>query len=353
MLARSYALIAALAGPRDGVVQLADLLAAGLDPQLATREARAGRWRLLAPGTYLTSPGPPTLRQACYAADLHAGSKGMLTGAAGCRLRRLRGTPDATATAESPWPVHVLLGHATRLVPTSGVRVIRTRGTAEGTPVPQGNGLLPLPVAGLERCVADAIRACRELQAARAVATGAVRDRRLDWDLLEAAARRPGPGSGHLRQVVRDVADGVRSPAEGDLHDALAPAVRRGALPSYLLNPDVYLDGVLLGSPDAWFVGLGLGHEQDSREWHGSEDQLDATLVRHERWRQAGLHLDHVTPTRFRADPRAHLRLLADRVAERRRLLAPEPAGPGVVRPRPPLLPARTPWPQVDGLRAA
>jgi hypothetical protein len=168
----------------------------------------------------------------------------------------------------------------------------------------------------------------------------------VDWATVGALAVRRGPGANHVRRVVRDIADGVRSPAEGDLNDVLLRASRRGQLPAYLMNPDVYVDGVLIGSPDAWFVGLGLGDEQDSREWHGSEDGLDSTLTRHERFRLADLHLNHTTPTRFSKDPRAHVAKLRSLVEERRGLAAPEPAGL-VVLGRGPLLPARTPWPQI------
>jgi hypothetical protein len=151
--------------------------------------------------------------------------------------------------------------------------------------------------------------------------------------------RRPGRG---LRRV-------ARPPGELGPGDAAGrpPRTRSGPLPPYLLNPDVFLDGTLLGSPDAWFVGLGLGDEVDSREWHEEVDALDATLLRHERFTGAGLHLNHGTPGRFRSNPRAHLDKLARLVDERKALSVPEPPGL-VVLGRGPLLPARTPWPQTS-----
>lgn len=344
MRALTAATVHTLAAPRDGVVDHKALVAAGIDPRLPSREVRARRWCRLAPGVYLTAPGPASVRQRCYAASLHAGPDAFITGAAGCVLRGLQ-LPVTTA-------VLALAPHHERQVRSAYCQVIRSRHAVDGDVIPQGDGLLPIRVAVLEQCVADAVRAATDLASARSIACKALRDRRVDWAVVAHAASRPGPGAGHFRRVVDDLADGVRSPAEGDLHDALMPAARAHRLPSYLLNPDVFLDGVLLGSPDAWFVGLGFGHEQDSREWHGAEHELDATLVRHEAWRRAGLHLDHATPARFRAETSTCLANLEDLARERRALVVPEPPGL-VVLGRGPLLPARTPWPQVDARRAA
>ena len=336
-------LLAPLGARRAGVITHAEITAAGIHPSLPSRAVAAGRWRELAPGVYLGSPAPPTLRQLAHAALLHAGPDGVITGRTGCALR---GVPGIDAGAG---PTTVLVPHRVRRVSTADVRLVRSRRELTWQ-VLRVEGQADLRVAPRERCVADAIREERELSAARALAARALRDPGLDWSRVAAQASRRGPGANHLQRVVRDIADGVRSPAEGDLHDALLPACRRGRLPPYLLNPDVYLDGVLLGSPDAWFVGLGLGDEQDSREWHGAEDELDATLRRHERFRQAGLLLNHTTPARFRSSPEGHIRVLQQRVAERRSLAAPEPAGL-VVLARGPLLPGREPWPCVPSSR--
>jgi hypothetical protein len=84
----------------------------------------------------------------------------------------------------------------------------------------------------------------------------------------------------------------------------------------------------------------------DSRQWHEEEQALDRTLLRHEWFRVAGLHLAHVTPGRFSRDPEGHVAQLHALVAERAQLAHPEPEGL-VVLGRGPLLPARSPWPQV------
>jgi len=332
-------ILAPLGAQCAGVITHAQVIAAGVDPSLPSREVAAARWRELAPGVYLPAASPPSLRQLAHAALLHAGPTGVITGRLGCALRGVPGIDAGTGAAT------VLVPHRVRRVSTQTVRVVRSRRELDWQ-VLRVEGQADLRVAPRERCVADAVREEKNLAEARALASRALRDRELDWAEVASQAGRPGPGAHHLSRVVRDIADGVRSPAEGDLHDALLPACRRGRLPAYLLNPDVYLDGVLLGSPDAWFVGLGLGDEQDSREWHGTADGLGATLTRHERFRQAGLLLHHTTPARFRSDREAHIRSLQQRVIERRGLAVPEPPGL-VVLGRGPLLPAREHWPQV------
>jgi hypothetical protein len=337
--------VVALSAATDGVVTRAALIAAGVDHKLPSIEVAARRWSVMAPGVYLTRPGPPSPRQLAHAAVLHAGPGCAVTGVVGCLLLQVAGLTSAAR-------VTVLVPHDSKVVSTPRIKVQRSRAPVETTRIPQGLGMQPLPVAALDVCVADAIRSCGDLGDARRTAVVCLRDRRLDWSRVERHAHRRGPGAGHLRQVVQDVADGVRSPAEGFLHDTVLRLARRRRFPPYLLNPDVHLNGVLLGSPDLYVPGLGLGHEQDSREWHGEEHLLDATLLRHDLWRKAGLALDHVTPARFRDETDACLATLREAVEERRQLAVPEPPGL-VVLGRGPLLPDRLPWPQVTGRRAA
>lgn len=332
-----------LAQLRHGVVLGKDVVAAGFDADLPAREVKAGRWRRLHPGVYFTAAVTPDLRAKCHAALLHAGPLAAITGTAGCALR---GLADPPADAE----VTVLVPHTVRVVHSGLCHVLRTR-SMPPTQVLQVEGRVDLAVAHLDRCLVDGIRRETDLAAARALATRVIRDDHLHWDSVLKLAARPVPDMSLLRRVVRDVEDGIRSPAEGDLHDHLLPAARKGDLPPYLLNPSMFLDGELLASPDAFFPGLGLGDEMDSRTHHGSAEDLDATLLRHERVARSGLHLNHTTPKRFAASPAAHVAKLIGLVAERRALPVPEPSGL-VVLGRGPLLPARTPWPQVqDRLR--
>lgn len=343
MAVRRLTELHALAAPHDGVVTQRDLVTAGFRPELASRQVARRSWQRLLPGVYLTRPNPPTLRQRCYAALRYAGPQALVSGQAGLVLH---GVGNGTVLARE---LVVLVPHAVRRASTATCLVVRTSLPAAGGDAGR-SGLAPLPLAPIGRCVADALRHAPDLSRARALGAAAMRTRTVNWDALVRMARRPGPGSGHLPRVVRELGDGVRSPAEADVHDTLRLAAIRGALPPYLLNPEVYLDGRLLGSPDAWFVGLGLGNEVDSRQWHEEEAALDRTLQRHDAFRSAGLHLNHVTPKGFSTEPAALVGRLAELVLERRALAVPEPAGLLVLA-RGPLLPARTPWPQVDPSR--
>lgn len=329
-----------LAASRGGVISHAELRALDVDPALAAREVRRGRWQRLLPGVYLTSAGEPDLRQRCHAALLHGGPRSMVSGPAGCALN---------GVAVRDPRVLLLLPHDTRVVDAPHCQVVRARSLPPHRELGR-DGQQPLRVAPLGRCLVDALSRADDLASARALAAATLRNRGELWDLVATAAARPGPRKGILRHVMRDLEDGIRSAPEGALHDVLLPEARAGRLPPYLLNPDLYLDGELIGSPDAYFPGLGLGDEQDSREHHGSVEALDETLLRHEGFARAGLHLNHTTPTRFQRDPEAHVDKLIGLVVERRALAVPEPPGL-VVLGRGPLLPDRSPWPQVPADR--
>jgi hypothetical protein len=184
--------------------------------------------------------------------------------------------------------------------------------------------------------VADAARWTTSLQEARAVVLAALQRRRTTVGALEAEQR-----AGGLRDVARldralvDWQRGARSAPEAEAADAVL-ALGEGA-PPFLLNPELRLDGVLLGTPDGWIPSAGIGWEMDSVEHHGSPDDLDATLLAHELFSEAGLRLRHVTPWRFRRDSRAWASDLADRARARGRQGWRSPDGLVVV-PRGPLL---------------
>jgi hypothetical protein len=124
---------------------------------------------------------------------------------------------------------------------------------------------------------------------------------------------------------------GARSAPEAEAADAVLAL----EAPAFLLNPEIRLDGQLLGSPDGWLIDAGLGWEMDSVEFHGDAASLDATFARHRRFDDAGLGLLHATPSRMRADRRAWARDVLAR-AVRRRPWSPPPGL--VVVPTGPLL---------------
>ena len=190
-----------------------------------------------------------------------------------------------------------------------------------------------VPVAYPARLVVDGARECQSLRDVRGLVLGAVADRWATTDdllaLLDAGAVRR---TAWTRRAVLDAWRGAASPPEAELVDELL-----GCGHPFYVNPEVRLNGRLLGVVDVYLVGTGVGAEMDSRERHDDVEALDDTLARHDHADRFGLRLVHVTPGRFRADPAAfRARLLAE-VADRRRRGLGEPAGLEVL-PRGPLL---------------
>jgi hypothetical protein len=143
------------------------------------------------------------------------------------------------------------------------------------------------------RAVADAAAGLRRMDDIRAIAAGTVQqDLCTVAELAREVGRRHFRETGLLRVVLAEVADGIRSPAEGDLRDLIL----RGGLPAPLFNARLYLGQRLLAVPDAWWPQAGVAAEVDSREWHFSPDDWEQTMLRHARMTAAGVLVLHFTP---------------------------------------------------------
>ena len=108
--------------------------------------------------------------------------------------------------------------------------------------------------------------------------------------------------------MLAEVADGIRSTAEGDLHDV----IRVNRLPMPLFNPSLYLDDVFLGRPDAWWPDAGVVAEVDSRAWHLSPEDWDRTRRRHDLMGEAGIIPLHFSPRELRREPAMVARRIRD-----------------------------------------
>lgn len=113
----------------------------------------------------------------------------------------------------------------------------------------------------------------------------------------------------------------------------------------FLMNVEVWIKGVFCGMVDAWLLGTGVGLEQDSKQEHGDAERLDRTLVRSDGFRRAGALLQHVTPTRYRADPHAFLRGAFQEVRTRQAQGLADPEGLELRNPRGPVLQGDGPVP--------
>ena len=110
----------------------------------------------------------------------------------------------------------------------------------------------------------------------------------------------PAKGSALFREALADVADGIRSAAEGDLRDLLA----RSGLPMPLFNPSLYDHaGTFIARPDAWWPRLGIAVEVDSREWHMSPEDHAKTLARGRRMARYQIVVLRFTPRQIRSQP--------------------------------------------------
>jgi hypothetical protein len=107
-------------------------------------------------------------------------------------------------------------------------------------------------------------------------------------------------GSTLFREALADVADGIRSAAEGDLRDLLA----RSGLPMPLFNPWLYDEhGNFVARPDAWWPELGIAVEVDSKQWHTSPEDHAKTLARGRRMARHQIVVLRFTPRQIRTQP--------------------------------------------------
>jgi hypothetical protein len=277
-----------LAASQYGVITRAEAGLCGLTPRMLEHRIRpAGPWQRLLPGVYVTQTGEPSRDQLLMAALRYAGDGSMVTGLAALRRHEIS-VPSAQV-------VDVLIPHARRRSSRGFVVVHRT------SRVPRtywADG--PIRYAPPARAVADAVPRLNRFDDVRAVAAGAVQKGLCTVaDLAAELALRPRREAGLLRAVLSEVAEGIRSPAEGDFRDLIL----RGGLPVPLLNARLYRGQQLLATPDAWWPQAGVAAEVDSREWHLSPDAWEQTMLRHARMTAAGVLVLHFSPRQVRTAP--------------------------------------------------
>lgn len=221
------------------VVSRGQLLGLGMNDNAVQYRVRAGGpWQALLPGVYLGLTGAPTLLQKEMAALLYAGPGSLVTGPValmhhGLPSRQVLETVDVLVPAER------------RRKSTGFVRLQRTA-RMPGRIVAVG----PLRIAEVPRAVADTVRLLADLRDARAVVADAVqRGRCTVGDLAAELRGSPIRGSAMLRSVLGEVAEGIRSTAEGDLRDL----IRAARLPMPLFNASLYVGDTFLARPDAWW----------------------------------------------------------------------------------------------------
>jgi hypothetical protein len=277
-----------LAASQYGVITRAEATLCGLTPRMIEGRIRpGGPWQRLLPGVYLTQTGEPGGDQLLMAALRYAGDDSMVTGLAALRRHKIR--VPATQL------VDVLVPHARR---RSGRGFVVMHRTIRVPPIYWADG--PIRYAPPARAVADAVAGLSRLGDVRAVVASAVQQGSCTVaDLGMELSQRLRRETGLLRVVLAEVADGIRSPAEGDLRGLILAS----GLPAPLFNARLYLGGQLLAVPDAWWPQAGVAAEVDSREWHFSPDGWEQTMLRHARMTAAGVLVLHFSPRQVRTAP--------------------------------------------------
>jgi hypothetical protein len=236
----------------------------------------------------MAATGAPTTLQQEMAALLYAGPGSVITGPAALRSHHIR-----TELTEF---VDVLVPSARQRRDTNFVRLHRT--SRMPARIWEAG---PVRYAMPARAVADAVRGMPSLRDVRAVVADAVqRDKCAISSLATELSQGPAKGSVLFREALADVADGIRSAAEGDLRDLLA----RSGLPMPLFNSSLYDErGNFVARPDAWWPELGIAVEVDSREWHTSPEDHAKTLARGRRMARYQIVVLRFTPRQIRSQP--------------------------------------------------
>ena len=194
-----------------------------------------GPWQRLLPSVYLTHTGPPSADQRDLGALLYAGPCAVLTGPSSMRRFGL----DVTRADA----IDVLVPAEEQRRDVGFARLHRTMRLPRGFCV-AGEVRYALP----PRAVADAARWLTDIGDVRAVVAEAVQRRMCSIeDLVEELDHGPKQGSALLRRALAEVADGVRSAAEGQLHALIG----RSGLPMPMFNPRLFVGGPSWQCPTA------------------------------------------------------------------------------------------------------
>ena len=150
------------------------------------------------------------------------------------------------------------------------------------------------------RAVADAVRDLSSLRDVRAVVADAVqRGRCTVPDLAAELTAGPNVGSVLFREALADVADGIRSAAEGDLKDLLV----RSGLPMPLFNPSRLRRRHLRRQARRLVARIRRrGRSGLTRMAHSPEDHA-STLARGRRMAKHQMIMLRFTPKQIRTEP--------------------------------------------------
>ena len=199
------------------VASRGQLLELGMkDTAMRWRTRAGGPWQTLLPGVYLGLTGAPNLLQKEMAALLYAGPGSLVTGPMALMHHGLR-SPVVLETVDLLVPAG-RQRHSTEFVRLHRTYRLPSRFVASG----------PVRFVQAARAVADTARMLGDVRDVRAVVADAVqRDRCTVAGLAAEVKEGPVRGSATFRSVLGEVAEGIRSAAEGTCGISSGPRVCR------------------------------------------------------------------------------------------------------------------------------
>jgi very-short-patch-repair endonuclease len=282
--------VARMLRDQHGIISRDQAVACAMtDKAIRHRTRPDGPWHVVLPGVYRNSHGALTAPQRAVAAYLYARKPIAVTGQAALAWHGIQ----AAARGEL---VDVLVPLSQRRSDAGFARLHRT--SVPPRVLHRDGAVL---YAAAERAVADAARQLTDLAEVRQIVAAGVQLGKVQvWQLKSELDSGPTRGSARLRAALAEVADGVRSTAEADLHTIIT----RAHLPAPMYNASLYVGDDFLAMVDAWWPDAAVVAEVDSKAWHLSPADWERTLVRHDRMTAWGILVLHFPPSRLRQAPR-------------------------------------------------
>ncbi|WP_030564129.1 hypothetical protein [Streptomyces aureocirculatus] len=284
-----------------------------------------GPWQQFLPGVVLLHPGPATSEERLHGVLLFAGrppadevggvpaqpgpgephavyADAMITGLAALALHRFSSAPPLPSLDR----IDVLVPRTRRLRSSGCARLVRTH----ALPTPQQ--ITGLPVAPVERALADAVALLSDAGAVRRLLTEAVRGGHCE---PASAVRELNAARLLTRPHVVDAVDTLLAEGRAIAEDRLYALVREYGLPDPLWNVDLRLPGgPHLGGVDAYWPAHAVAVDLDTRAPRQGEDDSGWSLMERSRefgeWSEyarkrehlerLGVTVVHITPKKLR-----------------------------------------------------
>ncbi|MFG3407204.1 hypothetical protein [Streptomyces sp. NPDC048142] len=304
------------------VLSAAQLRARGVSAaQTSAQCLPGGPWQHLLPGVYLLHPGPPTGQERLHGALLYAGrppvsarrapadpadagyGEAIVTGTAALALYGFATAGDLGALHR----IDVLVPRTRRLRSTRFVEVLRTASMPSAVRVGAVR-VGEVPVAPVERALADAVAGMSDAADVRRLLTEAVRGKHCEpASLVRELSEAKLLGRPAVVGAVDALLAEGRAVAEGRLY----AMVREHGLPEPLWNVELRLPGgPRLGGIDAYWPDHAVAVELDTRAprcgapGRGDRTQEDpqwsAYAAKREHLERLGVTVVHLTPRKLR-----------------------------------------------------